>query len=85
MDVLMVILYIVMAISAVALIVVVVLQPGQAGGVGALTGQTEASFGRNATQSFEQKLAKWTKITAGTLFVLSFTIALLEKILRSTT
>ena len=81
MDVLMVILYIVMAISAIALIVVVVLQPGQAGGVGALTGETEASFGKNSTKSFEQKLGKWTKITAAVLFALSFTIALLEKIL----
>ena len=80
MDVLMVILYIIMTISAIALIVVVVLQPGQAGGVGALTGQTEASYGKNSTKSIEQKLAKWTKITAGVLFLLSFTIALLEKI-----
>ncbi|MCK5129244.1 MAG: preprotein translocase subunit SecG [Clostridiales bacterium] len=81
MQVLMIILYIVMAVSAVSLITVVLLQPGQAGGVGALTGQSEASFGRNSTRSFEQKLAKWTKITAAVLFVLSFSIALFEKLL----
>ena len=80
MQVLLTILYIVMAISAVGLIVVVVLQPGQAAGMGALVGETEASFGKNSTKSFEQKLAKWTKITAAVLFVLSFTIALLEKL-----
>jgi protein translocase SecG subunit len=69
-----------MAISAIGLIVVVVLQPGQAAGMGALVGETEASFGKNSTKSFEQKLAKWTKISAGILFALSFTIALLEKL-----
>lgn len=70
-----------MAISAVALITVVLLQPGQAGGVGALTGETEASFAKNKTKSFEQKLSKWTKIGAAILFVLSFTIALMEKLI----
>lgn len=81
MQLLMIVLYSIMALSAIALIVVVLLQPGQAGGVGALTGQTEASFGKNTTRSFEQKLAKWTKIGATILFVLSFSIALLEKLL----
>lgn len=80
MQILLTVLYIVMAISAIGLIVVVVLQPGQAAGMGALVGETEASFGKNSTKSFEQKLAKWTKISAGILFALSFTIALLEKL-----
>lgn len=80
MDVFITILYIVMAISAIGLITVVVLQPGQAAGMGALVGETEASFGKNSTKSFEQKLAKWTKISAAVLFALSFTIALLEKL-----
>ncbi len=80
MQVLITILYVVMTISAIGLIVVIVLQPGQAGGMGALVGETEASFAKNSTKSFEQKLAKWTKIGAGMLFALSFTIALLEKL-----
>ena len=81
MQVLRVILYVIMTISAVGLIVVIVLQPGQAAGMGALVGETEASFGKNSTKSFEQKLAKWTKIGAALLFVLSFTLAVLEKYL----
>jgi protein translocase SecG subunit len=80
MQVFITILYIMMTISAIGLITVVVLQPGQASGMGALVGETEASFGKNSTKSFEQKLAKWTKISAAVLFVLSFTIALLEKL-----
>ncbi len=80
MQVLITILYVIMTISAIGLITVVVLQPGQAAGMGALVGETEASFGKNSTKSFEQKLAKWTKIAAAVLFVLSFTIALLEKL-----
>jgi protein translocase SecG subunit len=79
MQVLITILYVVMTITAIGLITVVVLQPGQAAGMGALVGETEASFGKNSTKSYEQKLAKWTKISAAVLFVLSFTIALLEK------
>lgn len=79
MQVLITILYIVMTISAIGLITVIVLQPGQAAGMGALVGETEAAFGKNSTKSFEQKLAKWTKISAAVLFVLSFTIAVLEK------
>lgn len=81
MPVLMIILYVVMALSAIGLITLVLLQPGQAAGVGALTGETEASFGKNSTKSFEQKLVKWTKIGAAILFALSFSIALLEKLL----
>jgi len=81
MQVFMTVLYVIMTISAIGLIVVVVLQPGQAsGGMGALVGETEASFGKNNTRSYEQKLVKWTKISAGVLFALSFTIALLEKL-----
>jgi protein translocase SecG subunit len=80
MSVLMIILYVIMAISAIGLITLVLLQPGQAGGAGALTGETEAAFAKNTTRSFEQKLVKWTKIGAAVLFVLSFGIALLEKL-----
>ena len=50
MQILLTVLYIVMAISAVGLIVVVVLQPGQASGMGALVGETEASFGKEQHQ-----------------------------------
>ncbi len=79
MQVLITVLYVVMAISAVGLITVIVLQPGQAAGMGALVGETEASYAKNSTKSFEQKLSRWTKISAAVLFVLSFTIAVLEK------
>lgn len=81
MQIFMIILYSVMALSAVVLIILVLLQPGQAGGAGILSGETAASFAKNKTRSFEQKLSKWTKIGAGALFLLSFTIALLEKLL----
>lgn len=79
MQVLKIVLYIIMTLSALGLIIVVLLQPGQAGGAGALTGETEAAYAKNKTRSKEERLAKYTKIVAAVMFVLSFTIALLEK------
>jgi protein translocase SecG subunit len=79
MQVLKVVLYIIMTLSAVGLIIVILLQPGQSG-AGALTGETEAAYAKNKTRSKEQRLAKYTKIVAAVMFVLSFTIALLEKL-----
>jgi preprotein translocase subunit SecG len=62
--------------ACILLMVIVLLQPGQAGGLGALTGAaaTQVFGGRGAT-SF---LAKATWVTATTFFLTSITLAYLS-------
>lgn len=77
MQTLIVILAVVDILVCIALIVLVALQEGGKGGLGSLAGNFETFLDRTPGSSFEEKLKRFTKITAILFAVLSVALYLL--------
>jgi preprotein translocase subunit SecG len=76
-----IILTVLLVIAEVFLIVIVLLQPGKTAGIsGSIAGGAETFFGKNKARSYEGKLQRWTKISAGAFIALNIILVLVNKL-----
>ncbi|MFU0800481.1 MAG: preprotein translocase subunit SecG [Xylanivirga thermophila] len=81
MAALKIILTVLLVIAEVFLIVIVLLQPGKTAGIsGSIAGGAETFFGKNKARSYEGKLQRWTKISAGAFIALNIILVLVNKL-----
>ena len=69
---------IVLIISALFMIVTVLLQSSSAGGISAVSGQSNSDFSKSKSKTFEAKLALGTKIAATVFVVLSLLMLVIK-------
>jgi len=79
MQVIQTILTVILVLVCLALIVLVLMQSGKSQGLsGAIAGGAETFFGKKKAQSYEGKLALFTKIAAAAFVVLSIVLVILQ-------
>ena len=71
----------ILIVFSVLIIIVVLLQEGNEGNVGVITGSSDTFMDKGKTRSWDQKLARWTKVIAIMFFVLVFAGMLTTKFL----
>lgn len=71
----------ILIVFSVLIIIVVLLQEGNEGNVGVITGSSDTFMDKGKARSWDQKLARWTKVIAIMFFVLVFAGMLTTKFL----
>ena len=68
---------------ALLIIAIILLQQGRQANVGVISGAADTFLDKGAAQTWDMRLAKWTKIIALTFFVLVFAGMLITKFLSA--
>lgn len=71
----------ILIVFSVLIIIVVLLQEGNEGNVGVISGSSDTFMDKGKARSWDQKLARWTKVIAIMFFVLVFAGMLTTKFL----
>lgn len=73
----------ILIIFALLIIAIILLQQGRQANVGVISGAADTFLDKGAAQTWDMRLAKWTKIIALTFFVLVFAGMLITKFLSA--
>ena len=76
MSVVEIILGVLLLIASIVLIIVIILQEGNQQGIGVVSGGADTFFGKSKGRTMEQKLVKFTKISAIVFFVLTLGVTI---------
>ncbi len=73
----------VLIVFALLIIAIILLQQGRQANVGVISGAADTFLDKGAAQTWDMRLAKWTKVIALTFFVLVFAGMLITKFLSA--
>lgn len=73
----------ILIIFALLIIAIILLQQGRQANVGVISGAADTFLDKGAAQTWDMRLAKWTKVIALTFFVLVFAGMLVTKFLSA--
>ncbi len=73
----------VLIVFAILIVAIVLLQQGRQANVGVISGAADTFLDKGAAQTWDMRLAKWTKVIALTFFVLVFAGMLITKFLSA--
>ena len=73
----------ILIVFALLIIAIILLQQGRQANVGVISGAADTFLDKGAAQTWDMRLAKWTKVIALTFFVLVFAGMLITKFLSA--
>ncbi len=73
----------ILIVFALLIVAIILLQQGRQANVGVISGAADTFLDKGAAQTWDMRLAKWTKVIALTFFVLVFAGMLITKFLNA--
>ena len=73
----------ILIVFALLIVAIILLQQGRQANVGVISGAADTFLDKGAAQTWDMRLAKWTKVIALTFFVLVFAGMLITKFLSA--